>query len=53
MMKRWLPPESRHFNWDNPAVHEDFLTTLRFWCDRGADGFRIDVAAGKIGRAHV
>ena len=41
-------PQQPDFNWDNPAVHEDFLTTLRFWCDRGADGFRVDVAAGMV-----
>lgn len=32
------------FNWDNPDVHADFLKTLRFWADRGVDGFRVDVA---------
>ncbi|GAA1790152.1 glycoside hydrolase family 13 protein [Pseudarthrobacter sulfonivorans] len=36
--------EQPDFNWDNPEVREDFLTTLRFWSDRGVDGFRIDVA---------
>ncbi|WP_028275246.1 glycoside hydrolase family 13 protein [Arthrobacter sp. I3] len=36
--------EQPDFNWDNPEVREDFLTTLRFWADRGVDGFRIDVA---------
>lgn len=36
--------EQPDFNWDNPEVHEDFHTTLRFWSDRGVDGFRIDVA---------
>ncbi len=41
-------PQQPDLNWDNPAVHEDFLTTLRFWCDRGADGFRVDVAAGMV-----
>ena len=38
-------PEQPDFNWDNPAVREDFLKTLRFWFDRGVDGFRIDSAA--------
>jgi alpha-glucosidase len=38
--------EQPDFNWDNPDVHEEFLTTLRFWSDRGVDGFRIDVAHG-------
>ena len=37
-------PEQPDFNWDNPEVRDDFLTTLRFWSDRGVDGFRIDVA---------
>jgi alpha-glucosidase len=36
--------EQPDFNWDHPEVHEYFLRTLRFWSDRGVDGFRIDVA---------
>jgi len=36
--------EQPDFNWDHPEVREDFLKTLRFWSDRGVDGFRIDVA---------
>jgi len=39
-------PEQPDLNWDNPEVREDFLTTLRFWSDRGVDGFRVDVAHG-------
>jgi alpha-glucosidase len=37
-------PQQPDWNWDHPAVREDFATTLRFWLDRGVDGFRIDVA---------
>ncbi|MFD0045549.1 glycoside hydrolase family 13 protein [Pseudarthrobacter scleromae] len=37
-------PEQPDWNWDNPAVRADFLRTLRFWADRGVDGFRVDVA---------
>ena len=33
-------------NWDNPEVFADFERTLRFWLDRGVDGFRIDVSHG-------
>jgi alpha-glucosidase len=33
-------------NWENPEVFDDFEKTLRFWLDRGVDGFRIDVAHG-------
>ena len=37
-------PEQPDFNWDNKEVEEEFLLTLKFWADRGVDGFRIDVA---------
>ena len=36
------------FNWQNPEVREMFLNVLRFWLDRGTDGFRVDVAHGLI-----
>jgi len=29
-------------NWENPAVHREFEAILRFWLDRGIDGFRVD-----------
>jgi alpha-glucosidase len=29
-------------NWDNPVVREEFENILRFWLDRGVDGFRVD-----------
>jgi alpha-glucosidase len=32
------------FNWDNPEVRAEFEDVLRFWLDRGVDGFRVDVA---------
>lgn len=31
-------------NWRNPELQEAMLDTVRFWLDRGVDGFRIDVA---------
>ncbi|OLT42561.1 alpha-amylase [Serinicoccus sp. CNJ-927] len=31
-------------NWHNPEVVEEFHDILRFWLDRGVDGFRVDVA---------
>ncbi len=37
-------PEQPDWNWDNREIEEDFLKTLKFWADRGVDGFRIDVA---------
>jgi alpha-glucosidase len=33
-------------DWTNPEVGADLEATMRFWLDRGADGFRIDVAHG-------
>ena len=35
-------------NWHNREVREEFLAILRFWADRGVDGFRIDVAHGLV-----
>ncbi|GAA2240802.1 glycoside hydrolase family 13 protein [Promicromonospora sukumoe] len=35
-------------NWDNPEVRTEFEDVLRFWLDRGVDGFRVDVAHGMI-----
>ena len=37
-------PQQPDLNWWNPEVREAFEAILRFWLDRGADGFRIDVA---------
>ncbi|MFF7653334.1 glycoside hydrolase family 13 protein [Streptomyces sp. NPDC007983] len=39
-------PEQPDLNWREPSVGEHFHEVLRFWLDRGVDGFRIDVAAG-------
>ncbi|MBB5871768.1 alpha-glucosidase [Allocatelliglobosispora scoriae] len=37
-------PAQPDWNWDNPEVRAEFERILRFWLDRGVDGFRIDVA---------
>lgn len=36
------------FDWTNPEVRAMFEGVLRFWLDRGVDGFRIDVAHGLV-----
>ncbi|MFI0257595.1 glycoside hydrolase family 13 protein [Streptomyces sp. NPDC017056] len=41
-------PEQPDFNWDSPAVQDEFRSILRFWLDLGVDGFRIDVAHGLV-----
>lgn len=41
-------PGQPDFNWRNPEVAGYFEQVLRFWFDRGVDGFRIDVAHGHM-----
>ncbi|QDQ10077.1 glycoside hydrolase family 13 protein [Streptomyces spectabilis] len=41
-------PEQPDFNWDHPAVRDEFRSILRFWLDKGVDGFRVDVAHGLV-----
>lgn len=38
-------PEQPDLNWDNSEVQQEFLDILRFWADRGVDGFRVDAAS--------
>jgi alpha-glucosidase len=35
--------EQPDLNWRNPEVQEAMLDVIRFWFDRGVDGFRVDV----------
>ena len=41
-------PKQPDFNWNNPAVRDEFVSILTFWLDRGVDGFRVDVAHSLI-----
>jgi alpha-glucosidase len=41
------------FNWENPQVHAEFEDVLKFWLDRGVDGFRVDVAHGLVKRSDL
>ncbi|GGL91661.1 glycoside hydrolase family 13 protein [Micromonospora yangpuensis] len=41
-------PAQPDLNWRHPEVRAEFEDILRFWLDRGVDGFRIDVAHGMI-----
>jgi alpha-glucosidase len=36
-------PEQPDLNWDNPEVEAAMHEVLRFWMERGVDGFRADV----------
>lgn len=36
------------FDWANVEVQTEFRRILRFWLDRGVDGFRVDVAHGLV-----
>ncbi|MET7702984.1 glycoside hydrolase family 13 protein [Streptomyces sp. NPDC005485] len=46
-------PEQPDWNWREAAVGAHFEDVLRFWLDRGVDGFRIDVAAGLFKHPHL
>ncbi|MFP3712722.1 glycoside hydrolase family 13 protein [Puerhibacterium sp. TATVAM-FAB25] len=35
-------------DWTHPEVRAEFVSVLRFWLDRGVDGFRVDVAHGLV-----
>jgi alpha-glucosidase len=39
------------FDWDNADVRAEMESVIRFWLDRGVDGFRIDVAHGLVKKA--
>ena len=43
--------EQPDLNWENPEVVLHFEDVLKFWLDRGVDGFRIDVAHGMFKEA--
>jgi alpha-glucosidase len=36
-------PQQPDLNWRNPAVREAMFNAMRFWLDKGVDGFRMDV----------
>jgi len=36
--------EQPDLDWSNPEVREHFHGVIRFWADRGVDGFRVDAA---------
>ena len=35
--------EQPDLNWRNPAVRAEMLETMRWWFERGVDGFRLDI----------
>ena len=41
-------PTQPDLNWRSPAVRDAFDAILRFWLDRGVDGFRVDVGHALI-----
>ena len=46
-------PSQPDLNWRNPAVEDEFDDILRFWLERGIDGFRIDVAQALVKDAEL
>ena len=46
-------PSQPDLNWRNPAVEAEWDDVLRFWLERGVDGFRVDVAGGLVKDEHL
>ncbi|HZB51696.1 MAG TPA: glycoside hydrolase family 13 protein [Mycobacteriales bacterium] len=46
-------PGQPDLDWRHPEVQADAEATLRFWLDRGVDGFRVDVAHGLVKDARL
>ncbi|CAI6085070.1 unnamed protein product [Clonostachys chloroleuca] len=40
---RLFAKEQPDLNWDNPSVVKEVHDVMRFWLDKGVDGFRMDV----------
>lgn len=36
-------PKQPDLNWDNPAVRKEVFDMMDWWCQKGIDGFRMDV----------
>ena len=36
-------PEQPDLNWENPQVRKEVYDMMKWWCDKGIDGFRMDV----------
>ena len=45
--------EQADLNWRNPAVKAAMYDVMRFWFDRGVDGFRIDVLSASVKAADL
>jgi alpha-glucosidase len=41
-------PEQPDLNWRNPEVERAMLDVMRFWLDRGVDGFRVDAVQNVV-----
>jgi len=45
--KQWyfhqFAPQQPDLNWENPAMRRDLYRCIRFWVDKGIEGFRLDV----------
>ncbi|MFN2444441.1 MAG: alpha-glucosidase [Vicinamibacterales bacterium] len=39
----YFSPKQPDLNWENPKLREEIFSMMRFWLDKGVDGFRMDV----------
>ena len=46
-LKKWyfhqFAPQQPDLNWENPALRQALYDSIRFWVDKGVEGFRLDV----------
>lgn len=54
-LKKWalhsFSKKQMDLNWENPELREELYDIMRFWLDKGVDGFRLDVI-NLISKAH-
>jgi alpha-glucosidase len=46
-------PEQPDLDWRNPEVVDEFRRVVRYWLDRGVDGFRLDAIDRLVKDAHL
>ena len=54
--ERYLGTFTRHqpeFDWGNRELREEIYATMRWWFERGVDGFRLDVATAYVKDAEL
>ena len=46
-VKRFFDEEQPDLNWENPTVRKEVFDMMNWWCEKGIDGFRMDVISAQ------